>query len=166
MSLPQILSAGTVQVGDSIIVEIDCSSGSSGTTQIRAAVLNDDVFRKGYEILAASTLDLTEFSNTRVEGTINCNRDGLLYTSIAYDGNWKVYLDGDEVKPVLVGNCMMGLNVTEGTHSVRFVYRNDAFVYGCIISLLCATAFVALIVANRTPKKKTPAQHTSDEAEN
>ena len=166
MSLPQILSAGTVQVGDSIIVEIDCSSGSSGTTQIRAAVLNDDVFRKGYEILAASTLDLTEFSNTRVEGSINCNRDGLLYTSIAYDGNWKVYLDGDEVKPVLVGNCMMGLNVTEGTHSVRFVYRNDAFVYGCIISLLCAAAFVALIVANRTPKKKTPAQHTSDEAEN
>ena len=152
MSLPQMMAVGEVQVGDTIIVEIDCKAGTSGTTQVRGGILNDEVFRQGYEILSASTLDLTEFSNTRVEGTIDCDRDGLLYTSIPYDGNWVVTLDGEKVEPVLVGDCMMALNVSEGTHTVRFVYRNNAFIFGSILSVLCAAALVALIVASRRPK--------------
>ena len=153
MSLPQIMSVGEVQVGDTIIVEIDCKAGTSGTMQVSGAILNDELFCQGYEILAASTLDLTAFSNTRVEGTIDCNRDGLLYTSIPYDGNWVVSLDGQIVEPVLVGDCMMALNVTQGVHTVRFVYRNNSFIYGSILSVLCAAAFIALIVVSHKQQK-------------
>ena len=50
--------------GDTIMVEITCSQGTNGTVNIRAGLLDEEVFRKGYDILAASTLDLTEFSTT------------------------------------------------------------------------------------------------------
>ena len=149
MSLPQMMAACNVQVGDSIIVEIDCTSGTSGSAQIKAAVLDEEIFRQGYDILSASTLDLTEFTDTKISGTIDCNRDGLLYTSIAYDGNWIVTVDGQRVEPVLVGDCMMALNLTQGTHTVQFVYRSNAFIYGSILSVLCAAAFIALVVASR-----------------
>lgn len=153
MSLSQTFAVSDVQVGDTIIVEVDCKADSTGSIVIRPAVLDEETFRQGVDILAQSTLDLTKFSNTRVEGTITCNRDGLLYTSIPYDGNWVVTVDGKPVEAVLVGNCMIALNLTEGTHTICFVYRNTAFILGASLSLLCAAAFVALIITGRKPKK-------------
>ncbi|MBQ7416116.1 MAG: YfhO family protein [Oscillospiraceae bacterium] len=153
MSLPQMFAVSDVQIGDTIIIDVTCKKNSSGTITMTAAVLDEEVFRKGYDILAASTLDLTEFSNTLVEGTIDCNRDGLLYTSIPYDGNWEVTVDGEATEPVLVGDCMMALNLTKGTHNVRFVYKNSAFTIGLVISLVCAAAFVGAIILSRSSGK-------------
>lgn len=153
ISLPQTFSVSNVQIGDTIIVELHCNANTSGSLMIHSAVLNEDIYRQGVNILSESTLDLTDFSNTLVEGTITCNRDGLLYTSIPYDGNWVVTVDGKPAEAVLVGNCMMALNLTEGTHTIRFVYQNTTFILGLTLSLLCAAAFVALILANRKTSK-------------
>jgi uncharacterized membrane protein YfhO len=155
LSLPQMLAVGDVVLGDTIKVEIYCQQGKNGSVNIRPGILNDRVFRQGYEILAASTWDLTEFSTTNIEGTINCNRDGLMYTSIPYDGNWVATVDGETAEITLVGDCMMALALTEGEHTVTFTYRNKAFTTGLMISLLCAAAFAGLIILSRSsPKAK------------
>ena len=165
ITLPEIFAVSDVQVGDTIIIDVGCKQGTNGTISIRSAIMDDELFRKGYEVLAASTLDLTEFSGTRVEGTINCNRDGLLYTSIPYDGNWVATVDGEPVDVELVGNCMMALKLTKGTHTVKFVYRNQAFIYGSMISLLCAAAFVGLILWSRRRKPEPVHQEPIPEPE-
>jgi uncharacterized membrane protein YfhO len=150
-----MLAVGDVVLGDTIKVEIYCQQGKNGSVNIRPGILNDRVFRQGYEILAASTWDLTEFSTTNIEGTINCNRDGLMYTSIPYDGNWVATVDGETAEITLVGDCMMALALTEGEHTVTFTYRNKAFTTGLMISLLCAAAFAGLIILSRSsPKAK------------
>ena len=150
LSLPQMLAVSDVTVGDTIMVEITCTKGNNGTVNIRAGILDDAVFRRGYEILSASTLDLTTFSTTRIMGTIDCDRDGLLYTSIPYDGNWVATVDGESAEIVLVGNCMVGVNLSEGSHTITFTYKNTAFTTGLVISLLCAAVFVALIVLSKS----------------
>ena len=155
LSLPQMLAVSDVVLGDTIEVEITCTKGSNGTVNIRAGIMNDDVFRRGYEILAASTLDLTDFSTTRVEGTITCDRDGLLYTSIPYDGNWVATVDGENAEITLVGDCMIALPLSEGTHTILFTYKNTAFTTGLLVSLVCAVVFAGLIVLSRSsPKSK------------
>jgi uncharacterized membrane protein YfhO len=155
LSLPQTLAIGDVQVGDTIVLEVNCKAGTEGSVNMRPGILKDQVFRKGYDILAASTLDLTTFSNTRIEGTIDCNRDGLLYTSVPFDGNWEVSVDGKPADVVLIGNCMMGLNLTEGTHTIRFTYKNDTFTIGAIISLVCTGVFIgAIVISRRSAKRK------------
>lgn len=155
LSLTQTFAVCDVQIGDTIMIEVPCASGTSGTINLKAGVVKEEVFRRGYDVLAASTLDLTEFSNTYVEGTIDCNRDGLLYTSIPYDGNWFVTVDGEAAEIVLVGDCMIGLALTEGTHTVTFTYKNTAFTIGLVISLLCAAAFVGLIIlSHSSPRTK------------
>ncbi len=116
--------------------------------------MNDEVFRQGYEILNASTLELTEFSNTRVSGDISCNRDGYLYTSIPQNGNWHAYVDGQEAEITLLGDAMVGLYLTQGTHTVQFVYRNAAFSLGWKISLGCALVLVGIACAVYLPKRK------------
>ena len=103
-------------------------------------------------MLSASTLELTSFSNTLVEGTIDCDRDGYLYTSIPQSGNWYAEVDGQEAEIVLTGDAMIGVMLTEGTHEVRFVYRNAAFSLGWKVSLGCAIVFSVLVYVAYQPK--------------
>jgi uncharacterized membrane protein YfhO len=105
-------------------------------------------------VLNASTLELTTFRNTLVEGTIDCDRDGLLYTSIPQDGNWKATVDGQDAQIILVGDAMVAVPLTKGQHTVRFTYENDAFSLGWKVTLLCFLVFGALVYAYYQPKRK------------
>ena len=141
-SLPQMLSVCTVSAGEQVEIRFRCPSNQSGTINLCAAMVDDAVFRQGYEILNASTLDVTSFENTRIEGTITCDRDGILYTSIPQNGNWQATVDGQPVQTVLIGNAMVGLNLSEGFHQVTFTYHNRDFSLGCMISGTCLAVFL------------------------
>ena len=143
-SLPQMLAVSQVRVGDVVDVALSCDANESGTMQISAAILDDTAFRKGYEVLSRSVLELTDFSTTRHSGTINCDRNGLLYTSIPQNGNWHVYVDGKEAETVLVGEAMTAVYLEEGYHDIIFRYRNPAFTLGCVISLLSTGVLAGL----------------------
>ena len=143
-SLPQMLAVSQVRVGDVVDVALSCDANESGTMLISAAILDDATFRKGYEVLNRSVLELTDFSTTRLSGTINCDRDGLLYTSIPQNGNWHVYVDGKEADTVLVGEAMTAVYLEEGYHEVIFRYRNPAFTLGCVISLVSTGVLAGL----------------------
>lgn len=145
ISLPQMLAVDDVKAGDVIEVRILCDAGESSTMTLSAGILHMDRFWEGYSVLNASTLELSAFDNTYLAGSITCDRDGLLYTSIPQNGNWHVLVDGQEVEIRLVGECMVAVELTEGSHSLEFVYRNEAFSLGWKISLLCAAVFLALV---------------------
>ena len=153
LSLEQMLAVGDVYPGDYVELRFDCEEGESGSMTISAAVLDASVFWQGQQILAQSTLELTKFTNTRVAGTISCDRDGLLYTSIPQNGNWSVKVDGEPVEIVLVGDVMAAVELTEGEHTVAFTYRSRAFALGWKISLVSAAIFGALVYLDRRKKR-------------
>ena len=154
MTLQQMLAVGDVVAGDVVEVRATCkNSNESGTLDVSAAILNMDRFETAYDLLAASTLELTEFETTYVAGTITCDRDGLLYTSIPQNGNWSVKVDGEDAEVTLTGDVMVGVLLTEGEHEVEFIYHNAAFAWGWKISLLCAAIFALLVYRER---KKYP----------
>ena len=154
-SLPQMLAVSEVKEGDVIRIHFDCKADERGTLSAMAAVLDNDLFWQAYENLNASTLQLTTFTSTFVEGTIICNRDGLLYTSIPQNGNWKAYVDGVEAEITLIGDCMIGIQLSEGVHTVSFRYENQSFALGWKISLGCAVLFAAIaVVVYRSRAKK------------
>ena len=154
-SLPQMLAVSQVEPGDVVEIRFTCLANETGTLNVNASVLDQELFYRAYDVLNASTLDLTEFSTTYVEGTIRANRDGLLYTSIPQDGNWYVTVDGTAVEPVLVGDVMVGVPLTAGDHTVSFTYNNKAFNLGWKISLGCLAVFLLLAyVCYHKPRKK------------
>ena len=159
-SMPQMLSVCNVVPGDVVEIKFTCTKGDTGSINLDAAILNEEIFRKAYDILAASTLELTQFKTTLVEGTISCDRDGVLYTSIPQNvaskhdgslyskipqsGKWIAYVDGQPTQTVLIGNVMVGVILSEGDHNVRFEYHSAAFDLGWKISLACTLIFLAL----------------------
>ena len=154
LSLPQMLAVGDLHAGDILDVRIVCKDGEDSHMTVHAAVMDNELFRTGYEILAASTLDLNVFENTLVEGSISCNRDGLLYTSIPQNGNWSAEVDGKPEAITLIGDAMIGVRLTEGDHYVSFTYHNAAFSLGWKISLVCTAAFLTLVQVHYKPDWK------------
>ena len=158
-SLPQCISVSDVVPGDVIEVRLTCKANEKSSMTVHGAILDERVFRSAYDVLNTSTLDLQQFTNTKVSGTISCNRDGLLYTSIPQNGNWHVEVDGSEVDIALVGDAMIGVPLTEGTHEVTFLYKNKAFSLGWKISLLCLVVLVGLtVIANYDKSKQSKAK--------
>jgi uncharacterized membrane protein YfhO len=153
-SLPQMIAVSQVVPGDVIEIRFTCKKDESGTINVSACLLNEEPFRQAYDVLNASTLELTEFRNTHVSGTIDCDRDGLLYTSIPQDGNWHVQVDGNDAQIILVGDAMVAVALTQGTHSVSFTYHNAAFSLGWKISLGCLLVFLLLAFAGYAPQRK------------
>ena len=154
-TLPQMMAVGDVKVGDVVSIHMTCKANEDSTMTLSAAIMNMDCFWRGYEILNRSTLELTTFTNTLVEGEINCDRNGLLYTSIPQNGNWSVLVDGQEAEIQLIGDAMIAVELTEGAHTVTYVYRNAAFITGLLISLACTGALIALWLMIYKPKLKS-----------
>ena len=154
-SLEQMVAVGDVTAEDTIELRISCNANMDSTSvSVKAAVLDEGLFRQGYEVLAASQLRLIQFSATRIAGNITCDRDGLLYTSVPQDGNWVVYVDGEPAAHTLVGNCMVSVPLTEGWHQVELRYENQAFRLGCLITMSCAAIFGAIVWLDYRKKKE------------
>jgi uncharacterized membrane protein YfhO len=167
-SLPQMYSVCQVEPGDTVEIRVSTDKKSfqeSGNTTIQAAILDNEAFWEGYDILSASTMEVTDFRNTYVEGVIDCDRDGLLYTSIPQNGNWSVTVDGDEAEIVLIGEAMIGVELTEGTHTLAFTYHNEAFSMGWKISLACALVFgmIVFVFCFYLPSKRKGKYQTEEE---
>lgn len=152
-SLPQMLSVSDVKVGDVVEITLTCNANERGTATVQAGILDEGLFRDAYNKLSASTLELTTFNNACVEGKIQCNRDGLLYTSIPQNGNWSAYVDGHPVDIVLIGDAMIGIPLSEGFHTVTFRYHNAAFSLGWKITLVCVLIFGFVSYAVYLPRR-------------
>ncbi len=153
LSLPQMIAVCDVKAGDLISVRLNCKDGEDGRMTVKAGIVDGGVLRTGHNLLSASTLQLDSFSSTKITGSINCNRDGLLYTSIPQDGNWYVFVDGSPAECKLVGDAMIGVMLEKGHHDIRFEYRNTAFSYGWKISCIFALLFVGCVFLIRPAKK-------------
>ena len=154
ISLPQMLAVGDVKKGDVLSIRIVCDAGEDSTMTVSAAVLDQGRFDQGYAVLSAAPLELEHFESTRLEGTVQCDRDGLLYTSIPQNGNWKVTVDGRQGSTKLVGDCMLAVELTQGTHRLVFTYQNNAFDLGLKITFgsVLILALVTWAVYRSEPK--------------
>ncbi len=161
-NLSQLAAVCDVKPGDFVELNVYVGANETGTINVANSVLNETVFRAGYDILSRSTMDITSFSSTRIEGTVNCLNDGLLYTSIPSDGNWKVLVDGKEAQITLIGNAMAGVMLTAGSHEVTFVYHNTAFYIGLAVSVTCLAVFITLIVLRKRFGSKNAPTKTED----
>lgn len=145
-SLPQVLGVANVVPGDVIELKITCYSSEHGLINAHCGILNEEIFRQGYNILNTSTLDITSFKNTEIQGKIDCHQSGVLFTSIPQDGNWTAIVDGKPVDVIAIGDAMVGILLSKGHHTITFTYKNHAFSVGLLVSLLSVIAFVAVYI--------------------
>lgn len=148
-----IFPIGYYKKGEKVTLSVD--STKSGTNIIGVASLNSDVLDEGYAKLNDETFNVTSYTSTTMEGTIDVKSDGTFLTSIPYEDGWKLYVDGEKTETKEAMEVFLAADLTAGTHSIRLVYSPTGFVPGVVIAVAALLGFIALCVYDYMKKKKS-----------
>lgn len=136
---PYILDLGYFDKGEEVEISLDCQTVNSSETyaDIYTYTLDQDIFEKGYNKLSATALNITDFTETEINGTINVKEDSYLYTSIPYDEGWTIKIDGEKSEIFAIGNdSMLTTAIKPGEHTVEISYHPRGVTYGVAISVI------------------------------
>ena len=189
------IDCGMVAAGENINIYFDVDPGDSGTFNLFVVGFDEGVFKEGYDILNSGSLNVQEFSDTNIKGTVNAQKDGVFFTSIPYDKGWHLKIDGKvteinpksaaEINDVTANNAnnknvkkpdprqikkitdgFITAPITAGEHTIELYYVTDGLIPGALISALCIMIIVVLeIVLTRNRKSKSKREELEESEE-
>lgn len=136
-----ILDIGYAYEGDTITIT---SSTENQTLYFSLYVLQEDILLQAYEQLNAHGLNVVSLSDTEIEGTIDAAEDGLMYTSIAYEDGWTVYVDGVKTETLKFKDAMLAVPLSAGHHTIHMTYTPDGFTTGILLTVLSVIILIWL----------------------
>lgn len=115
---------------------------------------NVNVLNKWYEEASSTTCVVDKIKSSHLIVNVNVSDDSdLVVFTIPYEKDWKVTMDGKEVKPIKVMDALMAINVTEGKHTIEMKYIPRGLMIGLPISIISLiTTFCVYFLQKR---KKT-----------
>ncbi len=147
---PYVLDCGSCEAGEIVTVEIPIAADEdSGYIECYVAGLDKEILDAGYEVLKQGTINIEEFDETYIKGTVDVAENKMLFTSINYDEGWTVKVDGKEVEKAVIGNALIGVNLTPGTHTVEFEYMPQGLKLGIAISVSTAVALIIFLILKK-----------------
>jgi len=161
-----LLELGWCKAGESIVL----TSETEEDLRARVYRFDFDGLHSVYEILNRYPLNVTKWTDTVLEGTVEADKEGALFTSIPYDKGWTVEVDGQVQEIQKMFDAFLSVNLTEGTHTIRCSYEPQGLRTGAWITLgsgliLAASALGGKLWARRKTAD-TKEQITESEIEN
>lgn len=152
---PYIFSMGSYEGNETASLTVILpEDATSGIVTVYVYQLDRNVLEEGYEKLSAGTITLTEFSDTRLTGTMTSQTDGLCYFSIPFESGWTAKVDGVTTDITPVGDAMVAVPVSAGEHTITLTYKPEGFVVGALCSGGAILILMLLYVLER--KRKRP----------
>ena len=130
-------------------VTFTVSSDSTASGNLYVARLDTALFEQYNRQFAAAGMDITTFSDTRIEGSLNAAAAGSVMTSIVYDEGWTVLVDGNPVETFAIGKGFIGFDVPAGSHTVTMTFFPKGLKIGLIISGVSLLLLIALVLLRR-----------------
>jgi uncharacterized membrane protein YfhO len=112
--------------------------------------LDDALFKEAINTLKAGGMEIESFSETHIKGSVNSPKDGILFTSLAYEPGWEIYIDGVLTEQVpLLSDALIGVPITKGLHTVEMKFFPHYLNYGILISIFSALAVLMIFIYER-----------------
>ncbi len=154
LDTPYILDLGYFEAGEQAIITLNCETAETGSFGIYTYTIDSDVFEEGYEKLNAGAIEISNYSDRKIEGTVNADEDSILYTSIPYDSGWSVYVDGEKAETIEIGACQLGIRLNEGEHNVKFSFIPTGLEAGIAVSAVTLAGVCAGAVITHVRRRK------------
>ncbi len=133
---------GEIKAGTVVSIKVSVENVSLGCCGLNVYKFDKTAWNDAYNQLSSQQIDVREFDTTSIKGEITMKQESLLFTSIAQDGGWKAYCDGEEIKTVLIADALVGIKVPEGTHTIEFKYSVPGLALGSTISIVAILLIV------------------------
>ncbi len=151
------------------LINLTCTmkeDAKNGDVNIYFYQLNEEVLQKGYEVIQNGGMKLTAFADTKLSGTVNAEKDGVLYLSVPYEDGWSVQVDGKKAELLTMFGAMSGVKLTAGTHNITLTYSPKGFVPGLMISIMSIAVLIVLYLYERNhPRQEEKAEESESEKE-
>ncbi len=145
----QICHFGELPAGTNVTVT---TTDDVNSLQLYAYSFNHDVFDNVYDELGSQALEVTDYTDTSVTGTVTAETDGDLYLSIVYDKGWSAYVDGEEVEISSLKGALVTVPVPAGTHTIELKYSTDGLFTGTLLTILSVIILILIIVFEKKLK--------------
>ena len=117
--------------------------------------LDKTAFENSISTLKSNQWDITKHTETYLSGEVTAGNNQIMYTSIPYENGWTIKVDGKKVKPVVLLDSLIGIEVPEGTHTVTMKFLPNYLIQGIIISIIGVLLLIAIIILEKHFRKKT-----------
>lgn len=91
--------------------------------------------------------DLTK--GNKIIGSIEGKENGYLITSIPYDEDFEIRVDGKKVKLEKVNTTFLGVKIEKGKHMIEFTYHAKGLKSGLLLSALGWAVFICILISCR-----------------
>jgi uncharacterized membrane protein YfhO len=140
-----LLELTECRAGDTITI----TNAKSEEISFRLYRMSTEALDTAYTTLSANTLELTDFSDTSIAGTIDVAEEGRLVLSIPDLSGWTLYVDGNVTPVESFMGALASVTLQEGTHSIRLTYRTPGLPLGAAISAACVALFLLTMFVRR-----------------
>ncbi len=137
-----ILDFGYCKERDSIEV----TNTEEETVQTHAYKMNERALEAAFYNLNSQTMELSEFSASKIAGTIAVRRSGRFVLSIPNEDGWTLYVDGKEAEKESFGEAFISTHLDRGVHTIELRYETPGLKTGLVISLGSIFLFAATII--------------------
>ena len=139
-----IVNLGEMDSGTEFTVTIEYKEGKGGSVVSHVCTMDEAVWQDAYKMLSASMLDVTDYGDSCLKGTIDVQEDGVFVTSVPYEAGWKLKVDGHtrEINE-LIGGAWMSTSLSAGEHQIELSFRPPGLIAGLLITL----ASIGLLIA-------------------
>ena len=140
---------GHMESGETLTITVEYEDGDVASINSLVYGFDDGVWQKAYEMLADETLNVTFHDDTKVEGTITAKEAGMCVISIPYEKGWNVKVDGKPADVSLLGDALIAVPLTEGTHEIKLTFLPYGFAAGIAVTMLGLGIFITMCVLKK-----------------
>lgn len=101
------------------------------------------------QILNQQPLQVTSYSDTVLNGVVNVQEKGLLFTSIPYDNGWILTVDGQEQEIQVFANALISVPLEEGRHEIHLEYHAPGRNLGLMLSSSTVIVICLILLGER-----------------
>lgn len=133
----RILKIGNFEPGQEVAVRLTVTKGEyTIIAEPYFYYLDVEKYNNAMNRLKAQQMNITNWSTTKIEGTVEAESGQVLMTSIPYEPGWTIKVDGKKVEPIALADALIGIRVPAGTHEIKMTFIPKGFVPGLIFAII------------------------------
>lgn len=139
-----VVNIGALEKNDDFTIEITYEPGGGGSIRSHVCTMDQEGWEKAYRMISRDMLEVTDFGDTFLEGSVRAGEDGILTTSVLKEEGWRLQVDGKthEITET-VGGDFIAVPLAAGDHTIRLSFRPPGLIAGCILLVLAALLLAA-----------------------
>jgi len=140
-----IVNIGEIKEGDTFKISVSFYKGDVGDITCHVRTLNYDVWDKAYGMISQDLMEVTDWKDNYLKGTVKVSESGLLVTSVPYERGWSLKVDGRKREiNELTGGVFISVPLDEGEREIELKFIPPGLFAGIIISCIAAFVLAAL----------------------